>query len=457
MDMTKRLYFILTLLLFVECTKIDRGSNPNIIYILTDDLGYGDIGVYGATDIKTPNIDYLAKNGVLFTDFYSASSVCTPSRAGLLTGRYPQRMGVNGVFFPESFQGMPADEFTIAEMLKEKNYKTGLIGKWHLGHHQSFLPLSQGFDEYFGIPYSNDMESVVYMRGNKVFSHTVDQTQLTKTYTQEAIDFIDRAKEQPFFLFFSHNMPHVPLYASDDFLGSSDRGLYGDVVQEIDWSVGQIIQKLKDDDLLNNTLIVFSSDNGPWLVMEDHSGSSGGLREGKMYSFDGGMKVPLIAMWASYIPSNIRVVEMANQLDWFPTIAEITGFKIPKYLLVDGVSIAKVLNNTEKREAEGFLFLEYEELTGFRKGDWKVKRPSKSFEGTWWKNASSGHDSLLFNLKNDPFEIDNLFDANKEFARKLFNEMEKEYSNLGELPPSINLRTPADESHLEYLNSKYSP
>ena len=203
MDMTKRLYFFLTLLLFVECTKIDRGSNPNIIYILTDDLGYGDIGVYGATDIMTPNIDYLANNGVLFTDFYSASSVCTPSRAGLLTGRYPQRMGVNGVFFPESFQGMPAEEFTIAEMLKVKNYKTGLIGKWHLGHHQSFLPLSQGFDEYFGIPYSNDMESVVYMRGNKVFSHTVDQTQLTKTYTQEAIDFIDRAKEQPFFLFFS--------------------------------------------------------------------------------------------------------------------------------------------------------------------------------------------------------------------------------------------------------------
>ena len=307
----------MTLLLFVECTKIDRGSNPNIIYILTDDLGYGDIGVYGATDIMTPNIDYLANNGVLFTDFYSASSVCTPSRAGLLTGRYPQRMGVNGVFFPESFQGMPAEEFTIAEMLKVKNYKTGLIGKWHLGHHQSFLPLSQGFDEYFGIPYSNDMESVVYMRGNKVFSHTVDQTQLTKTYTQEAIDFIDRAKEQPFFLFFSHNMPHVPLYTSDDFLGSSDRGLYGDVVQEIDWSVGQIIQKLKDDDLLNNTLIVFSSDNGPWLVMEDHSGSSGGLREGKMYSFDGGMKVPLIAMWASHIPSNIRVVEMATQLDWF--------------------------------------------------------------------------------------------------------------------------------------------
>ena len=457
MDMTKRLYFFLTLLLFVECTKIDRGSNPNIIYILTDDLGYGDIGVYGATDIKTPNIDHLANNGVLFTDFYSASSVCTPSRAGLLTGRYPQRMGVNGVFFPESFQGMPAEEFTIAEMLKEKNYKTGLIGKWHLGHHQSFLPLSQGFDEYFGIPYSNDMESVVYMRGNKVFSHTVDQTQLTKTYTQEAIDFIDRVKEQPFFLFFSHNMPHVPLYASDDFLGSSDRGLYGDVVQEIDWSVGQIIKKLKDDDLLNNTLIVFSSDNGPWLVMEDHSGSSGGLREGKMYSFDGGMKVPLIAMWASYIPSNTRVVEMATQLDWFPTIAEITGFKIPKNLLVDGVSIAKVLNNTEKREEEGFLFLEYEELTGYRKGEWKVKRPFKGFEGTWWKNTSSGHDSLLFNLKNDPFEIDNLFNANKEFARKLFNEMEEEYSNLGELPPSINLRTPADESHLEYLNTKNSP
>lgn len=451
-----RLFFLLsTVLLFTACSSSPtKETPPNIIYIFADDLGYGDIGSFGATDIKTPHIDRMAEEGIKFTEFYSASAVCTPSRAGLLTGRYPQRMGVNGVFFPESFEGMPQDEITIAEMLKEHGYATGMVGKWHLGHQQKFLPLAQGFDSYFGIPYSNDMESVVYMRGNEVVSHAVDQTQLTKTYTEEAIQFIEQNKEESFFLYLAHNMPHVPLYASEDFLGASERGLYGDVIEELDWSVGQILEKLEHSGLLENTLVVFSSDNGPWLVMEDHSGSSGGLREGKMYSFEGGMRVPTVALWKGKIPEGTVYNEMATQLDWLPTFASLTGANLPKGREMDGKDISEVLFDMGVREEDGYLFFEFGELTGYRKGDWKVKRPFAGFDGARWKNASPAHDSLLVNLKADPFELDNLFEENKELARTLFAEMEAEYVSLGELPPSIVLRTPADESHFEYLDGK---
>lgn len=451
-----RLFLLLScVLLLATCSSsTTKESQPNIIYIFADDLGYGDIGSFGAEDIKTPYIDRMAEEGIKFTEFYSASAVCTPSRAGLLTGRYAIRMGLNGVFFPESFEGMPQKEVTIAEMLQDNGYATGLVGKWHLGHQQKFLPLAQGFEEYFGIPYSNDMESVVYMRGNDVVSHSVDQTQLTKTYTEEAIQYIENHKEQPFFLYLAHSMPHVPLYASDEFLGSSERGLYGDVIQELDWSVGQILQKLEAENLLENTLVIFSSDNGPWLAMEDHGGSSGGLREGKMYSFEGGMRVPTVAMWKGKIPAGTVYDDMATQLDWLPTFASLTGAELPKDRELDGKDISEVLFNTGVREEDGFLFFEFGQLTGYRRGDWKVKRPFSGFEGARWKNASPAHDSLLVNLKTDPFESNNLFEENKELARSLFEEMEAEYEALGELPSSIVLRTPADESHYEYLEGK---
>lgn len=451
-----RLFLLLGCILFLtSCSSpTTKEPPPNIIYIFADDLGYGDIGSFGAEDIKTPHIDRIAEEGIKFTEFYSASAVCTPSRAGLLTGRYAVRMGLNGVFFPESFEGMPQEEVTIAELLQDNGYSTGLVGKWHLGHQQKFLPLAQGFEEYFGIPYSNDMESVVYMRGNDVVSHSVDQTLLTKTYTEEAIQYIDQHKEEPFFLYLAHSMPHVPLYASDEFLGSSERGLYGDVIQELDWSVGQILQKLEAENLLENTLVIFSSDNGPWLAMEDHGGSSGGLREGKMYSFEGGMRVPTVAMWKGKIPAGTVYDEMATQLDWLPTFASLTGAELPKGRELDGKDISEVLFNTGVREEDGFLFFEFGLLTGYRKGDWKVKRPYSGFAGARWKNASPAHDSLLVNLKTDPFESNNLFEKNKERARVLFSEMEAKYEALGELPPSIVLRTPADESHYEYLEGK---
>ncbi len=430
---------------------------PNIIHIFADDLGYGDLSCFGATDIKTTNIDRIAKEGIRFTEFYSASPVSSPSRAALLTGRYPQRMGINNVFFPESFTGMPPEEITIAEMLKEKNYTTGIIGKWHLGHRQQFLPLQQGFDSYFGIPYSNDMASVVYMRGNDVEEFTVDQRYTTRRYTEEALQFIDDNKNNPFFLYLAHTMPHVPIYASEDFIGTSERGLYGDVVQELDWSVGQILQKLEQLNLLENTLVIFSSDNGPWLVMEDLGGSAGILREGKQYTFEGGMRVPTVAMWKGKIPEGIVYDDMATQMDWFPTFAKITGINIPEDRVIDGKDISQVLFNTGKRADSTFLYFNpANNLQCYRKGGWKIKEPFEGYKGSAWMKAVKPHDTLLINLKKDPGERNNLHNDYPGQTKDLFREMDNKYRDLGELPPPIVVSKNADYSHFEYLRNKHN-
>lgn len=438
--------------------KIDIGNReieelPNIVFIFTDDLGYGDLGCFGATDIQTPNIDGIAKNGIKFTDFYSASPVCSPSRAGLMTGRMPQRMGINGVFFPDSYTGMSPSEITIAELLKTKGYHTGIVGKWHLGHREKFLPLQQGFDSYFGIPYSNDMTSVVYMRDNEVEVTKVDQHYTTQTYTKEAIDFIQKNKGAPFFLYVAHNMPHVPIYASPDFEGTSKRGLYGDVIGEIDWSVGQIFKTLENLEILENTLVIFSSDNGPWLVMEDHGGSAGHLREGKQYTFEGGMRVPTVAMWKGKIKPNTVAKEMASQMDWFPTFAKITGAEIPKDRAIDGEDISEVLFNTGKRASDDYLFFDGTKLEAYRKDDWKVKLPYKGYSGSRWKSAVAKHDTLLFNIKQDPGETNNLYATNKKLAVTLIEEMQTKYDSLGELPPSVFMTRGDDKSHFKHLYS----
>jgi arylsulfatase A-like enzyme len=437
-----------------EELKTDTSGLPNIVHIFADDLGYGDLGCFGATDINTPNIDRIAGEGIKFTEFYSASSVCSPSRAGLLTGRMPQRMGINGVFFPESYTGMPEDEITIAELLKEKNYATGIVGKWHLGHRRQYLPLQQGFDSYFGIPYSNDMESVVYMRGNEVESFEVDQRYTTRTYTVEALKFLDANREQPFFLYIAHNMPHVPIYASEDFLGTSKRGLYGDVIQELDWSVGQVLQKLEELDILDNTLVIFSSDNGPWLVMEDHGGSAGILREGKQYTFEGGMRVPTVAMWKGVIEGGRVYDDLATQMDWFPTIAHLAGIDMPTDRPIDGRDLTPVLRGTGKRADSTFLYFDGGDLQCYRKGKWKVKEPYAGFAGAIWKQAVPAHDTLLIDLKADPGERNNLHLANRQKTRELFKEMHKRYDELGELPPSLHIKSNADNSHYEYLESR---
>jgi arylsulfatase A len=446
LKMTKNKFTFLFLL--IQCFY-SFGQKPNIVYIFADDLGYGDLSCYGAKDINTPNIDQIAKEGIKFTEFYSASSVCSPSRAALLTGRYPQRMGINTVFFSESFTGIPDKEITIPEILKEKGYATGIVGKWHLGHHSKYLPLQHGFDEYFGIPYSNDMESVVYMRGNEVESYKVKQQYITKTYTKEAQKFITKNKDNSFFLYIAHSMPHVPLYASEEFIGTSKRGLYGDVVQELDWSVGQILKSLREHGILENTLIVFSSDNGPWLAMKEDGGSAGDLREGKTFTFDGGMKVPTVAMWKNRIPQGIINTEVASQMDWFPTIANITGSSIPKGLVIDGLDISKVLTDKGNRKNSDLLFLDGKQLQGYRSGQWKVKLPYKGFRGNKWKQFVKAHDTLLFNLNTDPGEKNNLFEKYPEKAKEILKEMIEKYQDMGKLPPSLITKTQADQSHFK--------
>lgn len=438
-----------------KASEEPNSSTPNIVFIFTDDLGYGDIGCFGATDIKTPHIDRIANEGIKFTSFLSASPVCSPSRAGLLTGRMPQRMGINAVFFPESFTGMDPGEITFAEILKEKGYRTAALGKWHLGHMERFLPLNQGFDQYFGIPYSNDMESVVYLRDNEVESFEVDQTYTTQKYTEEALTFIDKASDSPFLLYLAHNQPHVPIYASPDFRGKSERGLYGDVIQEIDWSVGQVLAKLEEKGILENTMIVFSSDNGPWLVMEDHGGSAGPLREGKQYTFEGGVRVPTVVMWKGKIAPGQVYEDLATQMDWFPTFCKIVGAEIPQDREIDGKDLSAVLFENGEREGDTFLYYMLSDQRGYREGDWKIKLPYQGYEGSRGMKAVAPHDTLLFNLKNDPGETTNLAGGNPEKLAQMMRAMDIAVKQLGPLPASKVIRSPQDNSHFLYLEKKH--
>ncbi|MEM9886694.1 MAG: sulfatase [Bacteroidota bacterium] len=451
------LIFLLNCLLVSFTLSAQDASKPNIIIIYADDLGYGDLSCFGAEDITTPNIDRLAKEGIKFTDFYSASPVCSPSRAALMTGRIPQRMGIHAVFFPESFTGMPTEEMTIADVLKTKGYATAHVGKWHLGHHYQFLPLQRGFDEYYGIPYSNDMESVVYMKDNEVDSFYIDQHYTTRTYTQKSLDFIDRNQKQPFFLYLAHSMPHVPIYVSPDFEGSSKKGLYGDVIQEIDWSVGEILKKLEAKNLLENTLIVFSSDNGPWLVMEDHGGSAGHLREGKQFTFDGGMRVPTLAMWKAKIPAGQIYSDLAVMMDWFPTIAGIVEAEIPADRAYDGEDIRPVLFGKGKRQGDQFLFFNMDgqyTLQGFRWGDWKLKLPYEGYRGSAGRKQVAPHDILLIHLKEDASENINLAQQEPEQLKEMLQAMEAARAKLGDFPKPLVIRTGSDKSHFEYLKKK---
>lgn len=455
----KNIHLVSLLVIISACqTTDDRKSTadalPNIIHVFADDLGYGDLSCFGAADISTPNIDRIASQGIRFTEFYSAAHVCSPSRAALLTGRYPQRMGIHGVFFPESFTGMPTEEVTIAEMLRPLGYKNGVVGKWHLGHRHQFLPLQQGFDSYYGIPYSNDMTSVVYMKDNEVDSFSVDQRYTTRTYTTKALEFIEQNKKNPFFLYIPHSMPHVPIYASEPFIGTSGRGLYGDVIQELDWSVGEILNKLEDLALLDNTLVIFSSDNGPWLVMEEHGGSAGVLREGKQFTFEGGMRVPTVAMWPDKIPKGQVYEGLATQMDWFPTLARLTGAELPVGRKIDGLDISEVLFGTGERENEEFIYFDGGKPEAYRSGRWKVKLPYDGFQGARWKQAVAAHDTLLIDLASNPSESNNLHHAHEEKAHQLLSEMTTTYHELGELPEPLVLRSAADESHYDFLKSK---
>ncbi|MGI8599822.1 MAG: sulfatase family protein [Chitinophagaceae bacterium] len=418
---------------------------PNIIVIFVDDLGYGDLSSYGHPTIRTPNIDSMANQGIRFTQFYVGANVCTPSRAALLTGRLPVRYGLagaeaRGVFFPNSSKGLPPSEITIAKALKSKNYKTGIIGKWHLGHLPEYLPTSHGFDYFFGIPYSNDMipqnndwPALPVFKNTEVIETDPDQRYLTKRYTEEAINFIKNNKNNPFFLYYPNNFPHVPLYASDEFSGQSKRGLYGDVVSELDWSVGKILQTLRDLKIEENTMVIFTSDNGPWLLKDLNGGSAGLLFEGKGSAYEGGMRVPAIAWWPGTIKPNQVCDQLATTMDLFPTILKLAEVKRLNDREYDGVDIWPLFAGENKPVRDLVYYYHRSELYAIRKGEWKahfITKPSYRPD-----IPLTVHDlPVLFNLNIDPSEKYNVSMDHPEVVKELTTEFHKHKASIKKVP-----------------------
>jgi len=380
---------IAVVLASTSCALVAAPRLPNIVLILADDLGYGDLGCYGARDIRTPHLDRLAKEGMRFTDFYVAQPVCSASRAALLTGCYPNRLGIHGALGPNANHGLNSNEMTLAELLKPLGYTAAIYGKWHLGHRPEFLPRQHGFDDYFGLPYSNDMwpfhpeakpgtyPDLPLIEGDRILATNPDQTRLTTWYTEHAVAFIERNRERPFFLYVPHSMPHVPLHVSDKFRGKSKRGLYGDVIQEINWSVGEILRALKRHKLERDTLVIFTSDNGPWLSYGDHAGSAGHLREGKGTVWEGGVRVPCLMRWPGKIPARSVCREPVMTIDLLPTLARLTGGRLPAHP-IDGLDIWPLMaGDPGAKSPHEALFFYYGvgELQALRSGRWKLVLP----------------------------------------------------------------------------------
>ena len=374
-------------------------SSPNIILILADDLGYGDVGVYGAELIETPNLDRFAGEGIRLTNFYASGNVCSPSRAGLLTGRYAIRNGLaDRTITSDDTRGLPADTTTIANLLRRGGYRTALIGKWHLGHHtQSHQPNAHGFDEFYGLLQPNDAEQPLY-RDTLAIDEPVEQGSLTRRFTEEAISFIENNTQRPFFLFLSHSAPHIPLVASPAFSGTSRAGAYGDVVQELDWSVGQVLDAVRRNGLTDNTVIVFTSDNGPFP-----EGSTGGLRGGKGTAWDGGYRVPFIARWPGRISAGSTADAMAMNIDLLPTLATISGMPSDRSLHLDGRDILSVLSGrTDTSPHEVLYFFNNERIAALRTQDWKMVVQA-SYRDI--QRRLPEHDVLLlFDMRRDPQE-----------------------------------------------------
>lgn len=413
------------------------GRPSNFVVIFADDLGYGDLGCFGAEKIKTPRLDQMAAEGIRLTDFYSTSPVCTPSRAGLLTGRYPIRSGMNQVLFPQSLTGIDASEITIGEALQGLGYTTACIGKWHLGHLPPFLPTRHGFDYFFGLPYSNDMyltkrgdPPLPLMRGEEIIEQPPDQDLLTQRYTEEAVEFVRRSKNRPFFLYVPHSMPHIPIHCSKAFEGKSESGKYGDVIEELDWSTGAILDEIKRQDLDELTLVIFTSDNGPWLAMGPNGGSAGPLREGKGTTFEGGVRVPCIARWPGHIAPGRVTHAPAITLDFLPTFVRFAGGNPPLDRIIDGRDIGELLCAEGRRADEEFYFYSGEELQAMRLGNWKLKRP---FNGKVYGKLIE-HTVLLFDLEKDPGETTNLAEQHPDIAERLERRMAAFETNLGSVP-----------------------
>lgn len=456
--MNKIIFLILLQLSFTSYGQNthSKDQRPNVIIIFTDDQGYQDLGCYGSPDIKTPHLDKMAQNGILLTDFYAAQAVCSASRAGLLTGCYPNRIGIHGAFMPDSKQGLNLSEMTIAEMLKANGYRTGIFGKWHLGDNPKFMPNNQGFDEFFGIPYSNDLWPLHPQQGihfnfdplplfeNETVMETLsDQSSLTTEITERSIDFITKNKDKPFFLYIAHPQPHVPLFVSDKFKGRSKRGLYGDVIMEIDWSVGQILEALKKNNIDKNTLVIFTSDNGPWLNYGDHAGSAYPLREGKGTALEGGQREPCIIYYPNKIkPGRTIDIPMMN-IDIMPTIAEITGSTLPNKT-IDGKSVWNIWNGSSQVSPQEAYFFYYHknELHGVRYKNWKMYFPHRYRTLNGRPGGKDGFpvdyeyntiDKIeLYDLSNDISESTDVADKNPEVVKKIESISDKIRKELGD-------------------------
>jgi len=448
---------------FISCSRLGRKRLPNFVVIFTDDQGYADVGCFGAKGFETPNLDRMAAEGVRFTSFYVSQAVCSASRSSLLTGCYPNRVGIFGALNPQSEVGLNPEEETIAEVLKKKGYAAGIFGKWHLGHHREFLPLQHGFDEYLGLPYSNDMWLIGYdgkpapedhrkakypvlplIDGNEKVAEIrtlKDQDTLTTRYTEHAVQFIEKNKDSPFFLYVPHTMVHVPLGVSEKFRGKSKQGIYGDVVMEIDWSVGEILKALKRNRLEDNTLVVFTSDNGPWLNFGNHGGSALPLREGKGTSWEGGVRVPCIMRWSGHIPEGTACDKLSATMDLLPTFAAIAGAPLPNHK-IDGVNILPLLQGKPDANPRDHLFYYYgKQLQCVREGKWKLHFPHsyRSYQG-----VEPGMDGLpgpyargetgleLYDLENDIGEKHNVAEKHPEVVKRLQALGEKAREELGD-------------------------
>lgn len=473
-------------------TKQPSSARPNIVIIFADDLGYADIAPFGSP-FKTPHLERMASEGRRFTDFYAAQAVCSASRAALLTGCYPNRVSIQGALGPKSGYGLSEQETTIASMLKPLGYATAIFGKWHLGVFPEYRPTNYGFDEFFCLPYSNDMwplhPDIVHLppqtqrnkrrypplplwKGNAEGTSLVidevtpeDQSQLTTWYTEQAVDFINRHHDQPFFVYLPHSMPHVPLFVSDKFAGKSGHGTYGDVIQEIDWSVGEILKALEKHQLSENTLVIFTSDNGPWLSYGNHAGSAGPLREGKGTAWEGGQREPTIFWWPGQIPAGTICAEPCGTIDLLPTIAALTDAPLPKRK-IDGLDISPLLTSETPPQSphEALYYYWLNELHAVRSGPWKLHfpHPFRSLDGNPpgadgtpapYKQLKT--DLALYNLSSDIGEQHNVADQNPEVVARLTKLADKIRSELGDSltnvkgneirPPKRSTGSPASE------------
>ncbi len=426
--------------------------SPNIVILFADDLGYADIGSFGAKGYKTPNLDRMAAEGVRLTNFYVAQAVCSASRTALLTGCYPNRVGIQGALDHRANHGINANEMTIAEVVKTRGYATAIYGKWHLGHHPQFLPTRHGFDEYFGLPYSNDMwpnhperpgsyPDLPLIENEKIVQLMPDQTQLTTWYTERAVKFIEKNKDNPFFLYLPHSMPHVPLFVSDKFKGKTQRGLYGDVIEEIDWSVGQVLTTLKRLNLDRETLVIFTSDNGPWMSYGNHAGSPGSLRESKGTSFEGGVRVPFVARWPGRIPMGKVVTAPAMTIDLLPTVAKLAGAEVSKEKIIDGLDIWPLL--AAKRNVhsphDALYFYWGRGLQAVRSGKWKLHLPhpyqhleKAGNDGKPGRYVTEQIGLSLFDLEKDIGETTNVAGQNPEVMKRLMVYVERAREDLGD-------------------------